>query len=64
MKITSLQKGMNSMAHCSLVHKVFPMPQALKMPDTKGSSGKIMGKTEENSCMAADESQKQKRGDR
>ena len=30
----------------------------------KGSSGEILVKTRENTCMAADESQQQKRGDR
>ena len=28
-------KGMNSVIHCSLVHKFTPMPQALKIPDAK-----------------------------
>ena len=53
-------KRMNSMTHYSLVHKFIPMPQALKNSRRKGSSGERMGKTEEKSGMAADESQKQK----
>ena len=30
-------KGMNSMTHCSLVHKFIPMPEALKSPDAKAA---------------------------
>ena len=49
-------KGMNSTTHCSLLHKFIPMPQALKKKtDAKNSIGEIMGKTRENSGMAADE---------
>ena len=57
-------KGMNSFTHYSLVHKFISMPQALKISRCKGGSGERRGKTEENPGMAADESQKQKRGDR
>ena len=56
-------KGMNSMTHYSLVHKFIPMPQALKIPDAKAVE-KEWEKTGENSGMAADESQKQDKGDR
>ena len=38
-------KGINSLSHYKLVHKFIPMPQALKIPDAKGSSGKRMVKT-------------------
>ena len=34
-KITSLQKGMNSLTQYSLVHKFILMPQAMKIPDAK-----------------------------
>ena len=54
--------GINSLNHYNLVH-IFPMLEALKNSRCKGGSGK-MRKTEENSGMAADESPKQKRGDR
>ena len=47
-------KGINSLSHYNLVHKFVPMLQAR----CKGSSGKRMGKTSENTGMAADESQK------
>ena len=57
-------KGMNSMTHHSLVHKFIPMPQALTKTRCKGSSGEIIGKTEDNPSMAADESQKHERSDR
>ena len=57
-------KGMNSLSRYNLVHKFIPMPQAMKIPVGEGSSGQRKGKTRENTCMAADESQKQKRGDR
>ena len=51
---------MNSLSHYNLVHKFIPMPQAMKIPDAKAAVVK-MGKTRENTGMAADESQKQKR---
>ena len=53
-------KGMNSLNHCSLVHKFIPMPQALKNTECQDSSGKSMEKTGENTGMAADECQEQK----
>ena len=52
-------KGMNSMTHYSLVHLFIPMPQALKFQMQRPQWRKN-GKTEENTGMAADESQKQK----
>ena len=44
-------------SHYNMVRKFIPMIQA-------GSTGDRMGKTRENTCMTADESQKQKWGDR
>ena len=38
-------KGENSLQHYNLVHKFIPMPQAMKIPAAKGSSGKRMGET-------------------
>ena len=57
-------KGTNSMTHYSLFHKFIPMPEAFKNSGSESSSGQGIGKTGENSGMAADESQKQERGDR
>ena len=42
-----------------LLHKFIPLPQAIKIPDAKGSSGQGMGETREDTGLAADESQKQ-----
>ena len=56
-------KGMNSLSHHSLVHK-FIRASSIENSECKGSSGKRMGKTGENSGMAADESQKQEGCDR
>ena len=56
-------KGINSLNHCNLVHKINPVPQAMKIPDAKAAVDR-MGKTRENTGMAADESQKQEKGDR
>ena len=39
-------KGMGSVAHCSLVHKFIPMPQALKIPDAKTAVEKEREKLE------------------
>ena len=50
------EKGMNSMNHCSLVHKFIPM--------LEGGSGEGIGKIGENPGIAADGSQKQERSDR
>ena len=47
-----------------VVHKFIPMPQAMKISRSKGSSGERIGKTGENTGLATDESQKRKRGDR
>ena len=35
-------KGDNSLKHYNMVHKFIPMPQAMKIPAAKSSSGKIM----------------------
>ena len=37
-------KGENSLQHYNLVHKFIPMPQAMKIPAAKSSSGQGMGK--------------------
>ena len=34
-----------SLQHCNLVHQFIPMPQAMKIPAAKSSSGKRMGET-------------------
>ena len=47
-----------------LVHNFIPMPQAMKIPAAKGSSGQGMVKIGENFGVEPDESQKQERGDR
>ena len=39
-------KGMNSLNHCSLVHKFIPTPQALKIPDAKAAVEKEWEKLE------------------
>ena len=58
-------KGMNPLSHNNLVRKIFPLPRAMKENTRcKSCSGKRMWKTRENTSMAADESQKQKWGDR
>ena len=57
-------KGINSLSHYNLVHKTTPPPQAMKIPDAKAAVEKEWEKTRENTCMAADESQKQERSDR
>ena len=54
-------KGMNSTTHHSLVRKFIPMPEAMKIPDEKAPVEKAKGKIGENTGMAADKSQKQKR---
>ena len=55
--------GINSRCRYYLVHKFVPMPQALKIPDAKAAE-ENMGKTLENTSMAADKGQKQERSDR
>ena len=39
-------KGINSLNHNNFAHKFILMPQAMKVPDAKGSSGKRIGKIE------------------
>ena len=51
-------KGENSLQHYNLVHKFNPMPQAMKNPSSKSSSGQGMGKIGENFGVELDESQK------
>ena len=55
-------KGINLFNHYNLVHKSFSMPQEKNRCESR--SGQRLGKTRENSSVAADESQKQKKGDR
>ena len=31
------EKGFNSLTHYNVVHKKFPMPQAMKIPDAKAA---------------------------
>ena len=57
-------KGMNSLSHCNLVHNFISVPQALIIQDAKTAVDKEWEKLDKNTGMAADESQKQKRGDR
>ena len=52
------RKGDNSLQHYNLVHKFIPMPQAMKIPAAKGSSGQGMGKIGEYFGVEPDESQK------
>ena len=46
------------------MHEFIPMPQALKIPDAKAAVEKECEKLEKNTGMTADESEKQKWGDR
>ena len=55
------EKRMNSMNHYSLVHKFIPMPQPSK--NQRRRLQWRMGKIGKDNGMAADESQKQKRGE-
>ena len=43
-------KGGNSLQHYNLVHTFIPMPQAMKIPAAKSSSGQGMGKWEKISA--------------
>ena len=43
-------KGDNSLQHYNFVHKFIPMPQAMKIPAAKSSSGQGMGKLEKISA--------------
>ena len=56
-------KGMKPLSHYNLVHKFISMPEAMKIPDAKAAVEK-MGKLDKNTGIAADENQKQIRGDR
>ena len=51
-------KGENSLQHYNLVHKFIAMPQAMKIPAAKGSSGQGMGKIGKDFGVEPDESQK------
>ena len=52
-------KGENSLQHYTLFHKFFPMPQAMKIPAAKSSSGQGMGKIGEIFGVELDKSKKQ-----
>ena len=43
-------KGMNSLSHYNLVHKIIPMPQAMKFPAAKAAVDEEMGKLEKISA--------------
>ena len=45
-RIFTVRKGCNSMTHYNLVHKVIPMPQAMKIPDAKAAVDKKWKKLE------------------
>ena len=62
-KITSLKKGW-ILWIIAIFHKFIPMPQAIKNSGMQRQLWYKMWKTEENSGMAADQSQKQERSDR
>ena len=51
-------KGDNSLQHCNLVHKLIPMPPAIKNSSRKGNSGQGMGKIGEIFGVEPDKSQK------
>ena len=51
-------KETTQMQHCNLVHKLIPMPQAIKNSSRKGNSGQGMGKIGENFGVELDKSQK------
>ena len=51
-------KGNNSLQHYNLVHKLIPMPQAMKNSCSKCSGGQGMGKIGEHFGVEPDESQK------
>ena len=50
----------SSLSHYNLVHKFIPMPQAMEIPGANVAVGK--GEKLEDTGMADDESQKQKKG--
>ena len=39
-------KGMNSLSHCNLVHKIYPYASSYENARCKSSSGKTKGKLE------------------
>ena len=55
-------KGYNSMSHFNLVHKIVPMPQAMKIPDAKAAVDKEWKKLETNTSLAAGHSEEPKGG--
>ena len=57
-------RGNNSQQHYNWVHKLMPVPQAMKIPATKAAVDKEWEKIGENYGVEPDEHQKQERGDR
>ena len=57
-------KGINSLSHYSLGAQVYSNASSIKSTRCEGCSGKRLGKIGRDTCMAANESQKQKRGER
>ena len=51
-------KGENSLQHYNLVHKFIPVPQAMKIPETKAAVDKEWEKIGENFGVELDKSQK------
>ena len=50
MKTLSQEKGENSLQHYNLVHKIFPMPQAMKIPAATAAVDKEWEKLEKISA--------------
>ena len=57
-------KGIKSLNHYNPLHNFIPIPQAMKMPEAKSSSGERMETTRSNTSVAANESQKHERCNR
>ena len=55
-------KGSTSMIHYNLVHKILPVPQAMKIPDAQAAVDKEWKKTRHNPSMATGECQEQEGG--
>ena len=54
----SAGKGINSLKHFNLVHKIILRPEAMKIPDAKAAVDKEWEKTRESTSMATDECHK------
>ena len=55
-------KGHNSMVHYNLVHKLIPMPQAMKIPDATGAVEKKLNKLEAIPAWYLDKMKSKKEG--